>query len=43
LPIELRGKHSADGGFAGAGCAHDDDDHNSRPRSLPSDLTEEFA
>ena len=43
LPVELRGKQGADGGFAGAGCAHDDDDHNSLSWSVPSDLAEEFA
>src|SRR5260370_8215009 len=43
LPVELRCKNGADGGLAGACCAHDDDDHNSRPRSLRSDLAEEFA
>src|SRR2546430_10620975 len=43
LPVALRGEHGADSGFAGTGCAHDDDDHNSLSRSLPSDLAEEFA
>jgi len=43
LPVDLRGEHSANGGLAGTGRAHDDDDHNSLSWSLPSDLTEEFA
>ena len=43
LPVELRGEHGAHSGLAGTGCAHDDDDHNSLSRSLPSDLAEKFA
>src|SRR5258708_28085790 len=43
LPVELRGEHGADGGLAGTGRAHNDSDHGSLSRGLPSDLPEEFA